>query len=76
MSSRSNNIIIRLLVFNIRSNKSSFRSSDFSHNQPEYKLSDYIHELSDVLKTGIAWRDVRSPINRFNLQNVYPIKSI
>ena len=51
MSSRSFDLIIRLLVFNIRSNKSSFRSSDFSHNQPEYKLSDYIHELSDVLKT-------------------------
>ena len=41
MSSRSFDLIIRLLVFNIRSNKSLYRSSDFSHNQPEYKLSDY-----------------------------------
>ena len=57
MSSKSNNIIIRLLVLNIRSNKSLYRSFNFSHNRPEYKLSDYIHELSDVLKTGIAWRD-------------------
>ena len=62
-----NNIIIKLLVLNIKSNKSLYRSFNFSHNRQKYKLSDYIHEIFYVLKTGIAWRDIRSHINLFNL---------
>ena len=71
MSSKSNNQIIKLLVLNIKSNKSLYRSFNFSHNRQKYKLSDYIHELSDVLKTGIAWRDIRSHINWNSIYKTY-----
>ena len=71
MSSKSNNIIIKLLVLNIKSNKSLYRSFNFSHNRQKYKLSEYMHEIFYVLKTGIAWRDIRSHINWNSIYKTY-----
>jgi len=71
MTTALNNIIIKLLIIDIRSNKFLYKSFNFSHNQQKYKIYEYIKEILYVLKTGISWRDIRSNINWNSIYKVY-----
>jgi hypothetical protein len=71
MSKLKTTLITRLLIFNIKSNPVLYKSFNFSHNQQKYKLIEYLLEILYVLKTGISWRDIRSPISWNSIYKVY-----
>ena len=58
-----NKLVIKLLIKHVKSNRMLYKSFDFSHKQQIYKLSEYLTDILYVLKTGVAWRDLRSHIN-------------
>lgn len=66
-----NELVIKLLIKNIKSNCRLYKSFDFSHKQQKFKLSEYLTDILYVLKTGIAWRDLRSRINWNSVYKVY-----
>jgi transposase len=70
----NNSIIIKLLMKHIKSIPKLFSSFNFGHKQQKYTLNEYLIEILYVLKTGIAWRDIRSKINWNSIYKVY-IKS-
>jgi len=66
-----NELVIKLLLKHIKSNVKLYKSFDFSHKQQLYTLSEYLTDILYVLKTGIAWRDLRSHINWNSIYKVY-----
>jgi hypothetical protein len=67
----SNNLILKLLMKHIRSIPKLAKSFDFSYKQQKYNLSEYLIDIFYVLKTGIAWRDLRSHINWNSVYKTY-----
>ena len=67
----TNDLIIKLLTKHIFSIPKLSKSFDFSHKQQKYILSEYFTDILYVLKTGIAWRDLRSNINWNSVYKVY-----
>jgi transposase len=65
------NLIIKLLTFEIKSVKKLYKSFDYSCKKQKYSLSDYLKEILYVLKTGIAWRDIRSEIYWNSIYKTY-----
>jgi transposase len=64
-------IIVKLLIKHIKSIPKLFKSFNFSHKQQKYTLTEYLIEILYVLKTGIAWRDIRSKINWNSIYKAY-----
>lgn len=64
-------LAIKLLVKHIKSNQILYKSFNFSHKQQKYSLSEYLIDILYVLKTGIAWRDLRSHINWNSVYKVF-----
>ena len=64
-------IIIELLVRHIKSNKNLYKAFDYSNTHQKYSICDYLKEILYVLKTGISWRDNRSPINWNSIYKTY-----
>ena len=56
-------LIVNLLVRHVKANKLLFKSYDFSNKLQKYSIKEYFIEIMYVLKTGIAWRHIRSHIN-------------
>ena len=71
MARKKDSLIVNLLIRHIKSVKSLFKSFNYSHNQQIYKLRDYLTEILYVLKTGIAWRDIKSNINWNSIYKVF-----
>jgi len=71
MKSRKNDIIIKLLVRHIKSEKNLYTTFDHSSVHQKYSLESYIIEILYVLKTGISWRDIRSTINWNSIYKTY-----
>jgi hypothetical protein len=67
----SNNLFLKLLMKHIRSIPKLVYSFNFSHKQQKYNLSEYLIDILYVLKTGIAWRDLRSHINWNSVYKTY-----
>jgi transposase len=67
----TNDLIIKLLTKHIQSIPKLSKSFDFSHKQQKYNLSEYLIDILYVLKTGIAWRDLRSHINWNSVYKTY-----
>ena len=51
--------ILKNIIFKTEKLKNSYKN----HPNTKYSLDLIIDELIYVLKTGIAWRNLRSPIN-------------
>ena len=66
-----NDLIIKLLIIHIKNNEKLYKSFNFSRKQQKYELSDYLIDILYVLKTGIAWRDLRSHINWNSVYKVF-----
>ena len=71
MAPKNNSFIVGILIKHIKSFKNLYKSFNFSHSQQKYDLSDYLIEILFVLKTGIAWRDIRSKINWNSIYKIY-----
>lgn len=71
MKTIKNNLIVRLLICHIKSNKKLYKSFNFSNIHQKYSLDDYLIDILYILKTGIPWRDLRSHINWISVYKVY-----
>ena len=69
--SKKYNMTIRVLVRHIESIPKLYKSFDFSNKHQKYKLDEYLTDILFVLKTGIAWRDLRSHINWNSVYKIY-----
>jgi putative transposase len=64
-------IKIKLLIKEVKKIDELYKSFNFSHKQQKYSLFEYMTEIFYVLKTGIAWRDLRSHINWNSVYKAY-----
>ena len=71
MAPKNYPLIVGVLIKHIKSFESLYKSFDFSRKQQKYNLSDYLIEILYILKTGIAWRDIRSQINWNSIYKIY-----
>ena len=62
---------IRVLVRHIKSIPKLYKSFNFTNKHQKYKLDEYLTDILFVLKTGIAWRDLRSHINWNSVYKTY-----
>ena len=54
------NLIVKCLIKEIKNTPSLYKSFNFSYKTQKYKLSQILTDILYVLKTGIAWRDIKS----------------
>ena len=66
-----NDIIIKLLVKEVKNNKELYKSFDFSNKLQKYDIKLYLTDILYVLKTGVSWRDLRSNICWNSIYKVY-----
>ena len=69
--SNKNKLIINILIKHIKSFPKLYKSFNFSNKNQLYDLADYLTEIVYVLKTGIAWRDIRSHIYWNSIYKIY-----
>src|SRR5438045_608796 len=71
MMSSKNQLIVNVLIKHVKTIPKLYKSFDFSNIHQRYSLADYLIEILYVLKTGIAWRDLRCPMNWISVYKVY-----
>jgi transposase len=64
-------LVIKLLIAKIKKIPKLWTSFNFSYKSQKYKLADILTEILYVLKTGISWRMLRSPIHWNTIYKIY-----
>jgi transposase len=65
------NKLVNLIVKKVKTIPKLYKSFDFSNIHQKFTLNDYLDDILYVLKTGIAWRDLRSNINWNSVYKIY-----
>ena len=63
--------LIKLIANKVAEHPKLSKSFNFSNVHQKYFLTDYLIDILYVLKTGIAWRDLRSHINWISVYKTY-----
>ena len=63
--------LIKLIAIKVAEHPKLSKSFNFSNVHQKYFLTDYLIDILYVLKTGIAWRDLRSHINWISVYKTY-----
>lgn len=63
--------LIKIIIKHVQSKPKLNKSFDNSNSLQKYSLTQYLVDILYVLKTGIAWRDLRSKINWNSVYKVF-----
>lgn len=68
---RQKTALIKVLIKKIQSNEKLYKSFNYSNSLQKYSITEYLTDILYVLKTGIAWRDIRSQIGWNSIYKAY-----